>query len=253
MDTLLDLAAFVLLIAVPILLGLIYLELRQRRMFGPRSIIETGSSREDTAAIAMSLQAELERLRSDVHGVLANVSSDIGQVRDQLASRETVSIAPPPASSAAGEPRIDFDRAAAIAELYSALSKLDVAFLAVARPVLLPGEVFELEDELPAEALRWENWSNVGAAAYAFAEAFSERRIRLEPTTRDQLNVAIGSIRRCLTARLYPLLNDLDGSIGDEHRLAVADVVGSLASDIREARAVLEQVPTTGHPVRAID
>ena len=43
MDTLLDLAAFVLLIAVPILLGLIYLELRQRRMFGPRSIIETGS------------------------------------------------------------------------------------------------------------------------------------------------------------------------------------------------------------------
>ena len=87
------------------------------------------------------------------------------------------------------------------------------------RPVLLPGEAFDGGDDLPAEALRWESWNDVGAAAYHFAEVFSERRIRLDPATRDHLNSTIGSIRRCLTERLYPLLSDLDGSIGEQNRL----------------------------------
>ena len=39
MDVLLGLAGLLVLISVPVILGLIYLELRQRRLFGPRSII----------------------------------------------------------------------------------------------------------------------------------------------------------------------------------------------------------------------
>ncbi|HEX3303144.1 MAG TPA: hypothetical protein VHR64_09700, partial [Thermomicrobiales bacterium] len=208
MDVLLGVAALVVLISVPTLLGLIYLELRQRRMFGPRSIITNERANNDTAAIAMSLQAELERLRSDVHGILTAVSSNMEQVREEIASREPVSIPAPIAQPLSEPPRIDSDRSAAIVDLYSALSRLDVAFLAVTRPVLLPGEAFDGGDDLPTEALRWESWNDVGAAAYHFAEVFSERRIRLDPPTRDHLTGTIGSIRRCLTERLYPLLSD---------------------------------------------
>lgn len=246
MDVLLGLGALVVLISVPTTLGLIYLELRQRRMFGPRSIITTdasSSSASETAAIAMSLQAELERLRSDVHGALSSVSSDIERVRDHLANREAMSIAAPP-PAVTETPRVDADRTATLAELYGALSKLDIAFLAVARPVLLPGEMFDLEDELPVEAFRWESWNDVGAAAYHFAEVFSERRIRLDVETRDRLNATVGSIRRCMTTQLYPLLTDVDGSIPDEERSAVAQVVNSIAADIRDARDTLEHAST---------
>jgi hypothetical protein len=247
MDVLLGLGAFVVLLSVPTLLGLIYLELRQRRMFGPRSIITTdtsSSSANDTAAIAMSLQAELERLRSDVHGALSAVSTDIEQVRDHLVKGDGARLAA--ASPALTEPpRLQVDRATALAELYGALSKLDIAFLAVARPVLLPGEAFDLEDELPIEAFKWESWNDVGSAAYHFAEVFSERRIRLDSETRDRLNATVGSIRRCMTAQLYPLLTDVDGSIADEGRSAVAQVVSSLAADIRDARDTLERASHT--------
>jgi hypothetical protein len=251
MDVLLGVAALVVLISVPTLLGLIYLELRQRRMFGPRSIITNERANNDTAAIAMSLQAELERLRSDVHGILTAVSSNMEQVREEIASREPVSIPAPIAQPLSEPPRIDSDRSAAIVDLYSALSRLDVAFLAVTRPVLLPGEAFDGGDDLPTEALRWESWNDVGAAAYHFAEVFSERRIRLDPPTRDHLNGTIGSIRRCLTERLYPLLSDFDGSIGEQNRLAAAEVVGSLAIDIQDARLVLEHASGPERIIRA--
>lgn len=243
MDVLLGLGAFVVLLSVPTLLGLIYLELRQRRMFGPRSIITTDASStavNETAAIAMSLQAELERLRSDVHGALSAVSTDIERVRDHLENGEMARLAVPQ-PVVAESTRIPAERTAALAELYGALSKLDIAFLAVARPVLLPGETFDLEDELPVEAFQWESWNDVGTAAYHFAEVFSEQRIRLDAETRDRLNATVGAIRRCMTAQLYPLLTDLDGSIPDEHRGAVAQVVSALAGDIRDARDTLER------------
>ena len=128
---------------------------------------------------------------------------------------------------------------------------IGLAFLAVTRPILLPGEAFDGGDDLPPEALRWESWNDVGAAAYHFAEVFSERRIRLDPTTRDHLNSTIGSIRRCLTERLYPLLSDLDGSIGEQNRLAAAEVVGSLAADIRDARTTLEYASGPERIIRA--
>jgi hypothetical protein len=239
MDTLFDVVAIIVLISVPTLLGLIYLELRQRRMFGPRTIISADGASSDTATIAMSMQAELERLRADVHGALTTVSTDIERVRDQISTREPASmVAPGPPVHDSLRP--DTERGTAIGELYAALSRLDIAFLAVARPVLLPGEQFDIEDELPVEAFRWENWNAVASAAYAFAESFSERRIRFDSATREQLNTNIASIRRSLTTQLFPVLNNLDGSIPEESRSTVAHVVSAIAADIRDARAVLE-------------
>lgn len=158
MDTILALAGLIVLISVPVILGLIYLELRQRRMFGPRSIISTEHQvNNDTAAIAMSLQVELERLRADVHGALTGVSSDIGRVNEYLIREQSVIHQAPPAPvSLAVEPaRTDPLQSQAISELYSALSKLDVAFLAVTSPVLLPGEDFDPDDDIPTEAFLW--------------------------------------------------------------------------------------------------
>jgi hypothetical protein len=243
MDVLLGLAGLVVLISVPVILGLIYLELRQRRLFGPRSIITEagGNFTNDTAAIAMSLQAELERLRADVHGALTGVSTDIERVTEYL-NREPVQVAQPQpqAPLVIEAPRTDPERNTAISELYAALAKLDVAFLAVASPVLLPGEEFDPADDIPTEAFLWESWNDVGAAAFNFAEVFSQRRISLDPTTRDRLNGSLKSIRRCLTQQIYPALTDVDGSIPEENRQLVGQVIATLASDIRDARIVLE-------------
>jgi hypothetical protein len=227
---------------VPTLLGLIYLELRQRRMFGPRSIIpaDHGSGgNHELAGIAMTLQSELERLRSDVHGAIAAVSTDVERVREHLVNAPAVSS--PQVAHSTAEPRSDSRRAAAISDLYAALSKLDVAFLAVSRPVLLPGEPFDIEAELPREAYAWENWNDVGAAAYQFAELFSERRLYVDASTRDQLNTSVAAIRRSLTAELYPALTALEPMAADEHRQAVMSVVAGLASNIQDARSVLER------------
>ena len=241
MDILLGIAALVVMISVPTVLALIYLELRQRRMFAPREVYTAPNANNDTAAIAMSLQSEIERLRADVHGAMTAVSTDIERVRDHLANTPPAQI-PVPAAPLALEAhqRVDTERWTAISELYSALSRLDIAFLAVARPVLLPGETFDLETDLPREAFLWENWNNVGSAAYQFAEVFSERRIRLDPVTRDHVNSTIGAIRRNLTAQLYPSLTAVDGSISESKRETVAQVVSTLASDIQEIRIVLE-------------
>ena len=250
MDILLGIAAVVVMISVPTVLSLIYLELRQRRMFGAREIFPTGQVNNDTAAIAMSLQAEIERLRADVHGAMTAVSTDIERVRDHIANTPPAQVAAPAVPIAPdSHPHIDVDRSTAISELYSALSRLDIAFLAVARPVLLPGEAFDLETDLPREAFLWESWNNVGSAAYQFAEVFSERRIRLDPVTRDHLNTSLGSIRRNLTAQLYPALTDVDGSIPESQRETVAQVVATLASDIQEIRIVLEHamLPSMGN------
>lgn len=242
MDTLFDVVAIIVLISVPTVLGLIYLELRQRRMFGPRSIISADSPSHDTATIAMNLQAELERLRADVHGALTTVSGDIERVRDHVLNREPASIAPGPTTIVPEATIFDPNRTAAISELYAALSKLDVAFMAVTRPAHLPGEQFDVEGELPVDAYRWESWSDVGAAAYAFAESFSERRIRLEPAAREQINATIGAIRRGLTAQLFPVLSESGGYIGSEKRETVAQVVCAIASDISDTRAILEHI-----------
>jgi hypothetical protein len=244
MDILLGLAALVVLISVPALLGLIYLELRQRRMFGPRSIISAdhgSASSHELASIAMSLQTELERMRSDVNGAISAVSTDVEQVREYLVNLPALKAPQPEPIRVSSEPKTDPQRATAVADLYAALSKLDVTFLAVSRPVLLPGESFDEDTELPLEAYAWDSWNDVGAAAYQFAEVFSARRLYLDPETREQLNTCLGAIRRGLTQQLYPALTDMDPRQPAENRESVLAVVSSLAANIQEARGVLER------------
>jgi hypothetical protein len=42
------------------------------------------------------------------------------------------------------------------------------------------------------------------------------------------------------------VLSDLDGSVGEANRQTVAQVVSTIASDIRDARAVLEHASLPG-------
>ena len=242
MTTVIDILAVVIMIAIPAILGLIYLELRQRRMFGPRDII-TAPAQNDVAAIAMSLQNELERLRADIRGSLSTVSTDLEEVRDQIAIAQ---VPPAPIVSAPVSPpppvisRPDPDRLSAISELYGALARLDTAFLAVSRPIMLPGEAFDPDLDLPANAMSWDSWNDVGSAAYQFAEVFSQRRVQLGRDTREQINRSITTIRRNLTTRLYPSLTDFDRGVPEEHRDQIAQLVSNMATEIDAMRRALE-------------
>lgn len=245
MDTLLGIFAGIIMMVVAISLVLIYLELRHRRIFGshdvyPQPTVVTAPIQNDTAAIAMSLQSELERLRADIHGSLTAVSTDLEQVRDQLSVAAQAQSRLPEPVVVPELPKPDPERTGAITELYGALSSLDTAFLAVSQPMLLPGETWDEDLTLPAEAFAWDAWNDVGAAAYQFAEVFSRRRIQLDPTTRDHLNASISSIRRNLTTRLYPALTDVDRGIPDENRDQVVQLVRALGAEIGDVRIVLE-------------
>jgi hypothetical protein len=244
MDTLLGIFAGIIMMVVAISLVLIYLELRHRRLFGPAEIYQTAPvatpTHNDTAAIAMSLQSELERLRADIHGSLTAVSTDLEQVRDQLTVAAASQASQPQATIVPDLPRPDPERSGAITELYGALSNLDTAFLAVSQPTLLPGESWDEDAALPAEAFDWQSWNDVGAAAYQFAEVFSRRRIQVDPVTRDHLNKTISSIRRILTTQLYPALTDVDRGIPEENRDQVLVLVRGLGAELADARVVLE-------------
>jgi hypothetical protein len=250
MDILVGVAAVVVMISVPTVLALIYLELRQRRMFGHHDIITKVQPQGDFAAIAMTVQSELERLRAEIRGSLTAVSTDIEQVRESLANPPRTEQAPA-APIATELHRLEPERASALAELYGALSALEIAFLAVSRPMLLPGEPFDPEIDLPSEAFTWESWNDVGTAAYGFAEVFSKRRIALDQATRERLNTAITAIRRNLTTRLFPALTDVDGGVPASRRDEVATLVNTLGAEISDVRAVLEHasvsVPTSNN------
>jgi hypothetical protein len=66
----------------------------------------------------------------------------------------------------------------------------------------------------------------------------------LDSATREQINATIGSIRRGLTAHLFPVLTESGGYIAAETRATITHVVGAIAADISDARAVLEHTST---------
>jgi hypothetical protein len=97
-------------------------------------------------------------------------------------------------------------RADALADLYTKLAKLEATLLAVVNPLLLPGEPFTLPSELPQEALRWENWKDVGDSAFAFASSFNQERIYLDDAMCRALSAFVASLRERLTTAIYPNL-----------------------------------------------
>ncbi len=95
-------------------------------------------------------------------------------------------------------------RSQALSELYSCLARVESALAAVVNPMLLPGEPLTIPGELPAEAMVWNTWGDVGERAYALGNVFNENRLVLDPATGDEIERFIARLRQGLTGSVYP-------------------------------------------------
>jgi hypothetical protein len=129
-------------------------------------------------------------------------------------------------------------RADALADLYTKLAKLEATLLTVVNPLLLPGEPFTLPSELPQEALRWENWKDVGDSAFAFASSFNQERIYLDDPTCRALSGFVASLRERLTTAIYPNLKTKLSAGGQD---ALRTSLEQLSVDIPAMRDQLER------------
>jgi len=163
------------------------------------------------------LDAELGRFREGMGGALAT-----------LAARQD-----------SGEDGIRARQADAIADLYERLAKMESALLAVANPVLLPSERLVLPDQIAPEQFAWEQWKEVGDAAFAFADTFNRNRIVLDDSTCRDLAVFVTTIREQLTRSVYPSLQQPQT---EEQRWLFRQSLEQLGAEIASARSRLELV-----------
>ena len=126
----------------------------------------------------------------------------------------------------------------AVAELYAQLARLEVAFLNLANPVLLPGEPFENAPELPAETLRWESWKEIGDQTFGFAELYAAKRVLLDAVPRAAAGQFITGVRELMTTRIYPTLATATrfdrGERADKVKAAIAEM-GQAIETVRNA------------------
>ena len=95
-------------------------------------------------------------------------------------------------------------RGVALAELYGCLARVEAALAAVVNPMLLPGEALAIPRDLPAEAMTWDTWRDVGERAYGLGNVFNENRLVLDPATGDAIAEFIATLRQGLTGSVYP-------------------------------------------------
>ncbi len=95
-------------------------------------------------------------------------------------------------------------RGRALSELYGGLARVESAIAAVVNPMLLPGEPLVIPAELPAEAMVWNTWGDVGERAYALGNVFNEHRLVLDAATGDEIERFIARLRQALTVSVYP-------------------------------------------------
>jgi hypothetical protein len=165
------------------------------------------------AAIDARQEAAIERLRADM--------------LDRLAAR-----------AAQSGPRLGERRLEVTGELYAALARLETAFAAVTNPALLPGEAYAPPDALPAEALVWDNWKDVGERAFVLADAYSAQRLYLSAPTRDELDRFVSSLRATLTRSIYP---SLQAPPSPQQAQGLRAALDALAAEFPLARTRLER------------
>ena len=154
--------------------------------------------------------AAVDRLRADVTASIASIRNDAGYARRQDVC----------------------------AELYSALARFEAALAAVSNPVLLPGEPYAIPDELPASALVWENWNDVGERVFVLADTFNAQRLHLSPHTRSEVAQFLTTLRTLLTGTIYP---NLQSSFGSKQHESLRLALGQIAQGLRRVSESLER------------
>jgi len=180
---------------------------------------------------ANALERALGELHSHQEVELSRLREGVGAAMAAIAVRQ----------STPETDKIAARKAEATAELYRKLAKLEMSFISLANPVLLPGEPFTLPPDLLPETLKWENWKDVGDAAYAFAEAFNQDRIYLDDDTCRELIRFIAGLRELMTTAIYPNLLSKPGADPAEVRAVLYGALEQLGHDIPDARERLER------------
>lgn len=160
--------------------------------------VAAGRSREFDARLT-----KIEANSADAPQIATQVSSELAGVKElhrgEIARLESTLESVKQRAGAYGE-----RRGQALSELYSSLARVESALAAVVNPMLLPGEPLAIPDELPAEALVWNTWGDVGERAYALGNVFNENRLVLDPATGDEIERFIARLRQALTGSVYP-------------------------------------------------
>jgi hypothetical protein len=213
---------------------------------------ELGRLREGLRTSAHEHDAQLARLRdrfAEVDGQTATaLEHALGELRthqeiELSRLREGVGAAMAAIAVRQSNPEsqvIAARKAEATAGLYRKLAKLETSFMSLANPVLLPGEPFTLPPDLLPETMKWENWKDVGDAAFAFAEAFNQDRIYLDDATCRELISFISTLRLLMTTTIYPNVLPRPGVDPVESRAALQGALEQLGHDIPDARERLE-------------
>jgi hypothetical protein len=180
---------------------------------------------------AQALERALGELQSHQEIELARLREGVGAALAAIAVRQSS-----PENNVVSE-----RKAEATGALYRKLAKLEMTFLSITNPVLLPGEPFALPAELLPETLKWENWKDVGDSAFAFAEAFNQDRIYLDDGTCRDVTTFIGSLREIMTTAIYPNLLPKAGADPEEARAALWTALEQLGHEIPDIRDRLER------------
>jgi hypothetical protein len=188
-----------------------------------------GAAQEERGQRDMRLvERQIEALHDHFEQRLANLHEEIAaSMQSSLGQRSQI----------ANDPLV-LRRADTTADLYRKLARLEASFVAVTNPLLLPGESSMAPHELPPEAMRWDAWKDVGDSAFAFAQAFNQERIFLDPEMSDQLSKLVTSIRERLTRSIYP---NLQSKPNDAGLATLRTAIEQLSTEIPQARQRLER------------
>jgi hypothetical protein len=165
---------------------------------------------QSAAADGARSDAAVERLRADLLAALAATRASEGRSRRQDVC----------------------------AELYVTLARFEVALAAVSNPVLLPGEPYAIPEELPASALVWENWNDVGERVFLLADTFNAQRLHLSQQAREDLAQFLTTMRTLLTGTIY---SSLQSGAGSSQDLALRHALNQIAQRLLDLRETLER------------
>ena len=238
------------------------------RDFGQR-VLER-DTRTTVETVQARAEADADRLRGELRTLASEYQAQLGRLRERNAElenlatryREQADIAASAQSEAAAA-RQDVERlrkdvttrlegsattgggndashtasVAAMADLYGRLARVEASLTALTNPILLPGEPYDVPDDLVPEALKWDNWKEVGENAYALGEQFNLARIQLPGELVDEIGSCITTLRTTLTMAIYP---NLDATLSPERTTVLRDGLGTISTSLATLRHRLE-------------
>lgn len=202
----------------------------------------------DLRAATNESDAQLARLRQRREAAQAELEAALGKARDELSRAERIRQGAEQVNEQAAPveregqdallaSRVAIEQLETLIELYARLARVETALAQLTTPILLPGEPYEAPEEFLPEALRWDNWKDVGETAYALGEYLSENRLRIPEATARELETGVTALRIALTRSIYP---NLSTALMQEQEATLRAGLDVLAQTLPRMRGLLE-------------